>query len=82
VLPLRRTEILVWKSPPDPACLIWAGGRYKTIPQLGLAIYASERLYGGRTTVAELQRRYERHRLPFERYRRLVTGPRLLVHRV
>ena len=50
---------------------IWARGRYKTIPQLGLAIFASEGLYGGRTTVAELQRRYERHRLPFERYRRL-----------
>ena len=51
---------------------IWARGRYKAIPQLGLAIFASERLYGGRVTVAELQRRYEeREHAPFERYRRL-----------
>ncbi len=51
---------------------IWARGRYKAIPQLGLAIFASARLYGGRVTVADLQRRYEeREHAPFERYRRL-----------
>lgn len=50
---------------------IWARGRYQAIPQLGLAIFATERLYGG-VMVAALQRRYEeREHAPFERYRRL-----------
>ncbi|MCA1698148.1 MAG: hypothetical protein LC790_04275, partial [Actinobacteria bacterium] len=50
---------------------VWARGRYKGIPQLGLAIFASEHVFGGKETVASMQRRYEQTREPFERYRRL-----------
>ena len=58
---------------------IWARGRYKMTPQLGLAIFATEGLYDG-VTVAELQRRYERlPRLP-GRHRRLDgVGERALL---